>query len=100
MARRRDRAKGRAEHGEKFARIPDWLLREPAVATCNHAAFRVLVISAAQCWIGRDGKTGRNGTAALTEAFARPYGLKGKDTLYRSLCDLSRSWLEAEPVRE
>jgi DNA-binding PadR family transcriptional regulator len=78
------RGRGNQEH---FARIPVSVLQSPAVMTLNHAAFKVLVILASQ-WRG-----GNNGTLALTESFARKYGLAGRDTLYRSLRDLEQRGL-------
>jgi hypothetical protein len=75
------RKKRRSEH-ENFARIPLSVLQAEAVKTLNHAAFKVLVILASQ-WRG-----GNNGTLALTERYAREYGLSGRDTLYRSLKEL------------
>jgi hypothetical protein len=67
---------------ERFARIPVSVLESEACTTLNHAAFKVLVILASQYW------GGNNGALALTESRARKYGLKGRDTLYRSLREL------------
>jgi hypothetical protein len=67
---------------EHFARIPVSVLESLAVTELNHAAFRVLVILASQ-WHGNN-----NGTLALTESHARRFGLRGRDTLYRSLREL------------
>jgi hypothetical protein len=67
---------------EPFARIPDSVMRSDAVKTLNHAAFKVLAILALQY------RASNNGTLALTEAYARDFGLSGRDTLYRSLREL------------
>lgn len=72
---------------EHFARIPLSVLESEAVTTLNHAAFKVLVILASQ-WRG-----GNNGCLALTEMYARKFGLSGRDTLYRSLRELERRGL-------
>ena len=82
MARSRTRATGRRGGGERFARIPVSVLESEACTTLNHAAFKVLALIAAQ-WIGHN-----NGALALTESFARQYGFKGRNTLYRSLKEL------------
>jgi hypothetical protein len=67
---------------ERFARIPVSVLESLAVRELNHAALRVLVILASQ-WCGNN-----NGTLAITESYARRFGLCGRDTLYRSLREL------------
>jgi hypothetical protein len=82
MARRN---KTRAQ--EHFARVPISVLESEAVTTLNHAAFKVLVVLAA----GYRGTN--NGTLALTGSFAKRFGLKGRDTLYRSLRELERRGL-------
>jgi hypothetical protein len=79
------RARTRARRGpgaERFARIPHSVLHSEAVTSLPHAAFRILVILAA----GYRGNN--NGALALTEYYARRYGFKGRDTLYRSLREL------------
>lgn len=82
MATRRS-AKGRiGGEGERFARIPARLLRSEAVKTLNHAAFKVLVVLASDCY------RFNNGRLALTEMHARKFGFNGRDTLYRSLREL------------
>jgi hypothetical protein len=81
--RTRARMMGRlGGESERFARIPISVLTCPAVTTLPHAVFRVLVCLASQYW-GRN-----NGALALTERYARPFGFKGRDTLYRALHQL------------
>lgn len=83
MTLRIDRAKfRRGSHTERFARIPQGALLSEAVTTLNHAAFKVLAVLAVQF------HRTNNGSLALTEQFARQYGFKGRDTLYRSLREL------------
>lgn len=62
-------------------------MESEAVATLNHAAFKVLSVLALQ-YSGHN-----NGTMALTEVFARRFGFSGRDTLYRSLRELERRGL-------
>jgi hypothetical protein len=85
---RRAQATGRSEHVDRFAMLPETLLREPAVIHLRHSSFRVLAIIATQCWVSRDGRSGRNGTAALTGSFAAQYGLRSNDTVYPALQEL------------
>ena len=51
---------GRKKTGERFAKIPRDLMRHPAVATLNHAAFRTLVALAGEY------HGGNNGAIAIT----------------------------------
>jgi hypothetical protein len=88
VSSRRAKATGRSERDGHFVKIPNEMLLEPAVITLGHAAFRVMVIIASQCWVTRDWKFGQNGTAAFTDSFARRYGLDSKDTIVRALRDL------------
>jgi len=79
---------------ERFAKLPvEEVLQAEAVTTLNHAAFRVLVIIAGQCWYDRFNPKGNNGTAALTESFALRFGFRGRDTLYSSLRELTERGL-------
>lgn len=79
----RQRVKGRrGGDRERFARIPLSVLESDAVTALGHAAFRVLVILAGQYW------GGNNGALALTERYARRYGFRGRDTIYRALRQL------------
>lgn len=76
---------------ERFARIPDELMQTPAVMSLSHAAFKVLVILAIGArppGIVRDRDPGRNGVQAITDSYARKYGLKSRDTVYRALREL------------
>ncbi|HEY4370270.1 MAG TPA: helix-turn-helix domain-containing protein [Steroidobacteraceae bacterium] len=57
------------------------------MTTLNHAAFKVLVILASG-WRGKN-----NGSLALTEMYARRFGLSGRNTLYRSLRELEQRGL-------
>lgn len=86
----RRRAKGRSFGGEveRFAKIPISVLESQACQSIDHAAFRVLVIVASDCWYHPMKGIGRNGTAAFTETFSRRWGFKGRDTLYRALAQL------------
>jgi hypothetical protein len=87
----------RSKPGEipRFANLPvELVLKSEAVTTLNHAAFRVLTILSGQCWYRRLGENeGRNGTAALTEVHAAQYGFHGRNTLYRSLGELTERGL-------
>jgi hypothetical protein len=67
---------------ENFARIPISVLESAACKSCPHAAFKVLVLLAAQY------RGANNGSLALTEFYGRKFGLTGRDTLYRSLAEL------------
>lgn len=55
------------------------VLESEACRTLDHAAFKVLAILAAH-YNGRN-----NGSMALTPSFAERFGLKGRNTIYRSL---------------
>lgn len=70
------------QQGERFAKIPLELLKEPAVTTLPHAAFRMLVILAA----GYSG--GNNGTLAATDKWVKQFGMVSKDTTYSALHEL------------
>jgi hypothetical protein len=67
---------------DRFAMIPLSVMQCEAATTIGHAAFRILAILATQ-YTGHN-----NGTLALTERFARSFGFRGRDTIYRSLREL------------
>ncbi len=58
------------------------MLQSVAVRTLPHAAFKILVLLAAQ-FTGRN-----NGTLAMTELWGRRFGFTSRDTIYRSLAEL------------
>jgi DNA-binding HxlR family transcriptional regulator len=66
----------------RFARLPLTLLATPAVTTLSHAAFRVLVLLAAQ-YTGYN-----NGALGITRNQAAQQGIGSDHTLYGSLRDL------------
>jgi hypothetical protein len=80
-------ARRRSRSSERFARIPLSVLESEAVTTLEHAAVHVLLILASQYW------GGNNGSLALTEQYARPFGFRGRDTIYRSLRELEKRGL-------
>jgi hypothetical protein len=66
-------------------------MQHVAVTTLNHAAFRVLTILAIGARppsIDRRSDAGSNGVQAITDTFARKYGISSRDTVYRSLHEL------------
>lgn len=67
---------------ERFARIPLSVLTSEAVTTLNHAHLRVLLILATQ-YSGSN-----NGTMACTPLYARQFGFRGHDTVYKALREL------------
>jgi hypothetical protein len=85
----RAKAKGRrgGERGERFARMTESLLQHPSVTTLHHAAFRLLTILAVGAWPpGIDKRQrGNNGTQAVTDSYARRYGVNSRDTVYSAL---------------
>lgn len=90
MARTRAKQMGRiGGEAEPYARIPISVLESEAVKTLDHAAFKILVIIASDCWWHPVKMKGRNGTAAFTESFQKKWGFKGRDTLYRALRELT-----------
>jgi hypothetical protein len=67
----------------RYAMLPLPLMKHPAVVTLDHAAKWVLTVFAAQY----DGKN--NGTMMASDSYmAEHWGIKSKDTLYRSRNDL------------
>lgn len=68
--------------GERFAKLPVELLKDPAVTTLPHAAFRVLAIFAAGY------KGDNNGTLACTDTWMRQFGMVSRDTLYAAIHQL------------
>lgn len=73
---------GRGLKGERFAKLPVELLKDPAVTTLPHAAFRVLAIFAA----GYNGAN--NGTLACTDSWMKQFGIVSRDTTYASIAVL------------
>ena len=76
-----ERSKGRRSRS-RFAQIPRDVLVSHALASADHAAFRVLVALAA----GYNGHN--NGSLALTREQAREFGILSHDTLGRGLAAL------------
>jgi hypothetical protein len=68
---------------ERFAKLPWSVLMHPSVTTLSHAAFRVLTVVAA----GYHGEN--NGALACTDTWLRRFGMVSKDTVYRSLHELT-----------
>lgn len=68
--------------GGRFARLPLSVLSTPAVTTLDHAAFRVLVLLAAQ-YYGTN-----NGALGITWTQAAANGIKSDNTLYAALREL------------
>lgn len=74
---------------ERHAQIPLDVLESEAVKTLPHAAFKVLVLLAAQYWHDPSNLArGNNGTMAMTELWGRRFGLTSRDTIYGSLREL------------
>ncbi|MEX1084367.1 MAG: hypothetical protein WEC76_00760 [Steroidobacteraceae bacterium] len=69
------------------------MLESAAVKTLPHAAFKILVLLAAQ-FLGDN-----NGTMAMTELYARRFGFKGRNTIYRSLVELEARGLIVQTRR-
>jgi len=69
---------GRKSISGRFAYLPCSLLKHPAVATLDHAVFRVLLLIASR-YNGRN-----NGALSLTEEDARGMGIGSRATLYKS----------------
>ena len=67
------------------------LLQSVAVTTLSHSAFRVLtVLTVGARKPGLDPKkdNGRNGVQAITDSYARKFGIASRDTVYRALTEL------------
>src|SRR4051812_1572802 len=77
--RTRERAKGRRGGGsERVAKLPQSVMQAPALATASHPAFRLLTILIA-------GNTPQqNGRLAVTNRYARAYGMRSHDTIQRA----------------
>ena len=92
MADKRFRAKGRfGGDGERFARLTDSLLQCEAVRTLPPRAFHVLTIltvGARGPRAGYHSDHGHNGVQAVTDTYARRYGINSRDTVYRSIREL------------
>ena len=72
------------------------LLQTVAVTTLDHAAFRVLtVLTIGARKPGMDPRkdNGRNGIQAITDSFARRFGITSRDTVYRALNELQERGL-------
>lgn len=83
MALTRLRAKGRrGGEVEGFTYIPDHVMRSQALASANHATFRVLAILV----VGKPKE--RNGTMACTDSYAARFGVTSHQTVYRGLLEL------------
>lgn len=78
---------GRRNTGDRFARIPRDLMRHPAVATLNHAAFRALVLLAGEY------HGGNNGAIAIAPEQAAELGIGSKNTLYAAFKTLQERGL-------
>jgi hypothetical protein len=88
MTPTRLRAKGRrGGEIEGFTFIPDHVMRSPALATANHASFRVLAILV----VGKPKE--RNGTMACTDSYSARYGVHSHETVYRALGELKHRGL-------
>ena len=72
----------RKQGGGRFARLPVVVLEHIAVTTLTHAAFRVLVLLAAQF------NGFNNGALGITAKQATDAGIGSDKTLYRSLREL------------
>ena len=72
----------RKRGGGRFARLPVVVLEHMAVTTLTHAAFRVLVLLAAQF------NGFNNGALGITAKQATNAGIGSDKTLYRSLQEL------------
>lgn len=75
---------------ERYALLPDDVLMSPAVSTLSLAAFKVLVVLAAQ-YCGRN-----NGKLTLPFSVARGYGICSKGTLISALRELADRGLVLE----
>ena len=73
---------GRKKGGKRFAMLPITVLESSAVTSLPHAAFRVLVLLAAQ-FSGYN-----NGEIGLTAKQAAEAGIGSDQTFYRSLREL------------
>jgi hypothetical protein len=86
------RMKGRqGGEGERFARLTQSLLECEAIKTLPHAAFKILTILAVGARGSRFGDRkdrGRNGVQAITDTYARRFGIASRDTVYRALDEL------------
>ena len=82
MSRKRQR--NRRLGGERFARLPVRVLEHAAVSTLSHAAFRVLVLLAAQ-YNGHN-----NGALGITGERAALAGIGSRHTLYNALKELQK----------
>ncbi len=71
----------------RFAMLPLTVLAEPAVNTLSHAAFRILVLMAAQY------NGGNNGALGITYSQAALNGIGSDNTLYRALRTLEERGL-------
>ena len=74
--------KGRKASAKRFAMLPNVVLEHVAVITLPHAAFRVLVLLAAQ-FNGHN-----NGAVGMTKNQAAACGIGSDKTLYQSLREL------------
>ncbi len=84
----RQRAKGRrGGEGERFAYIPESVLRSAAVCSLPHAAFKILAV----LLLGRSKE--RNGTACCSCSYAEQFGIVSRDTVRRSLEELQERGL-------
>ncbi len=73
--------------GGRFARLPCSVLDTEAVTSLSHAAFRILVLLAAQY------HGGNNGALGLTRSQAAVNGIVSNNTLYRALAALEERGL-------
>jgi hypothetical protein len=83
--RTRLKSKGRrGNEAEKFAYVPESVLRSMAGQTLPHAALKVLTI----LLVGRSRE--RNGTMCCSESYAAQFGVRSRDTVRRSLIELQQ----------
>lgn len=88
VAINRQKAKGRrGGEAERFAMLPESVMRSEAVATMSHPAFRVLAI----LLVGRSPP--QNGRLCCSQTYARQFGLNSGDTLARALKELQQRGL-------
>ena len=73
----------RRARGEQFARIPLSVLESEACKSLPHAAFKVLTILV----VGNPEE--RNGTLALTDSYAKRFGITSRETRHRCLQELT-----------
>ena len=73
--------------GGRFARLPCSVLDTEAVTSLSHAAFRILVLLAAQY------HGGNNGALGLTRSQAAVNGIVSNNTLYRALAAIEERGL-------